>query len=766
MKQLVLLRGCPGSGKSTFVRENGLEPYTLSPDILRLQYSAPEYNEQGKQVITQKNDGKVWKLLFEILEERMKNGDFVIVDATHSTAKLINKYKQLRADYGYRTFVVDFDVPLETCLERNKQRDTYKFVPEEVIENIHERLKHENIPSFAKVLKPEELLDEINWYKQDFNYFNEIKVIGDVHGCYTALNKFMTYEEVADNQDTAYIFVGDLFDRGLENAKVFEFIESIYKLPNVFIVEGNHERHLRSYIKYYRDIIDNLKEPMDVNDYETRKVLNKYFESNGFVTTTLKEFVENDITVDRVKPLVRKLLQCLYFEFDGADYLVTHGGILPEMLDKLNFVSTYQLINGVGGYEFDVDSCWCEASGATQIHGHRNLFREPLTAEFSINLEGRVEKGGHLRAVTIRKLENVERFQFLEHEIKNNVFDPKWLLNNKHTEKLDEDMTEKQFIELAEKESKKYIKVVSQYDDIYSINFTSKIFKEKKWNQLAVHARGLFMKKDGDKSKVVGRSYNKFFNLDEMKETKLANLVDTLQFPLTAYRKENGFLGILYYDDVRDELIYSSKSKTYLSRYDKDYANYFKSILKFSLSDEKLNFLKEQLKEHNASAVFEVIDTINDPHIVEYDASKIVLLDVVKNQLTFERVSDTYSDELSKFIGIEHKLKELVFNNWHDFYEWYKCAVDSLDFEHEGWVLEDASGFMFKMKTRWYKDWKYIRQFIDKNRRNTKYPKQFILQSHPELRDFYYWLKSKNIESYTDKDLVILRRKFKKEKVD
>ncbi|EKI4464042.1 AAA family ATPase [Staphylococcus pseudintermedius] len=764
MKQLVLLRGTPASGKSTFLRENGLEAFALSPDVLRRQCSSPVVNENGQFVTSQENDNKVWKLLFEILEERMKNGEFIIVDATHSTAKLINKYKKLRESYGYRTYVVNFDTPLDTCLERNKQRKEYEYVPEEAIENIHERLKYENIPSFAKVLKPEELLEEIEWKVQDFNQFNKIKVIGDVHGCYTALNKFAAYEEITDNQDTAYIFTGDLFDRGLENAKVFEFIESIYNLPNVFLIEGNHERHLRTYVKVYDELIDELNYSLGDTEKDKYNKMYKYIKSRGFIQTTLKELLDSGITKDRVKPILRKLLQCLYFELNGSQYIVTHGGILPNMIPNLNLVSTGQLINGIGGYEFEIDDEWAkENSNIVQIHGHRNLFRNPLNVDgCSINLEGRVEKGGHLRAVTIIKGDVHNQNKIKPHEIKNDVFDSKWLISDDYTEKLDVDLTVEQFIDAA-KSDRKYIKVQNQYDNVCSINFTSKLFNSGKWNQLAVHARGLFVKDDGADSVVKGRAYNKFFNIDENKENKLEKLIDRLEFPVKAYRKENGYLGILFYDSDIDELVYAPKSKTHKAKYDNQYALWFKDIVENALSGDKLELLKKELKEYNASAVFEVIDVKNDPHIAKYDESKIILLDVVKNQLQFERVSEDYSRELTAMIGLEHKELEFTFNNWQDFYQWHKVQIKSLDAKHEGWVLEDSKGYMLKIKSKWYKDWKYIRKFIGKI--NTGYsPKQFILQRNPEVRNFYYWYKKNGKKTDRDSDLIRLRDEFYEQK--
>ena len=41
-KKLILFRGAPGCGKSTFIKNNGLEQYTLSTDLIRLEISEPE----------------------------------------------------------------------------------------------------------------------------------------------------------------------------------------------------------------------------------------------------------------------------------------------------------------------------------------------------------------------------------------------------------------------------------------------------------------------------------------------------------------------------------------------------------------------------------------------------------------------------------------------------------------------------------------------------------------------------------------------------
>lgn len=85
MRRLFLLRGLPASGKSTFIRENGLEKLTLCADDIRLMYGSYSYNLDPEKSYTSSptikgnQDGRVWKLLFSLLEERMLKGETIFV---------------------------------------------------------------------------------------------------------------------------------------------------------------------------------------------------------------------------------------------------------------------------------------------------------------------------------------------------------------------------------------------------------------------------------------------------------------------------------------------------------------------------------------------------------------------------------------------------------------------------------------------------------------------------------------------------------------
>ena len=164
--------------------------------------------------------------------------------------------------------------------------------------------------------------------------------------------------------------------------------------------------------------------------------------------------------------------------------------------------------------------------------------------------------------------------------------------------------------------------------------------------------------------------------------------------------------------------------------------------------------------------MFEVIDIENDPHIIEYDKSHIVLLDIIHNTLEFkkESYSNTYTFALS--IGVPFKSWSLMFDTWVEFYDWYKNNHNSLDIKHEGYVFEDSNGFMFKYKSKYYNDWKYMKGIVESLAKgNDRRPIQRILQENESLRAFYYWVR--DYSNLTRKELkntdIITLRKMQEE---
>ena len=123
MRVLLLFRGAPGCGKSTFIEKNGLKPFVLCADDIRMMYASPTLQVDGSMGISQDNDKQVWNTLFRILETRMQNGEFTVIDATNSKTAEMKRYKDLANNYRYRIYCIDMtDVPIDEVKRRNHSR--------------------------------------------------------------------------------------------------------------------------------------------------------------------------------------------------------------------------------------------------------------------------------------------------------------------------------------------------------------------------------------------------------------------------------------------------------------------------------------------------------------------------------------------------------------------------------------------------------------------------------------------------------------------
>ena len=731
MRALLLFRGSPASGKSTFINEHGLKPYTLCADDIRLLCSSPSLDVNGNVCINQANDKTVWNTLFKILETRMQNGEFTVIDATNSKTAEMNKYKDLAKNYRYRIYCIDMtDIPIEEAKRRNAGREELKRVPDEVIDKMYARFATQQIPSGIKVLKPEEL-DTI-WYKSmDLSEYKKIHVVGDIHGCHTAL---MEYFKDGIKEDEYYIFTGDYVDRGIENAETVNYLLDIYKLKNVAMLEGNHDQYLRNYA-------DDINSKSKEFEFSTKPQLNKANVSKK----SLREFC-------------RSLAQCCYFTYHGKTFIITHGGI-SNVPDNLLKIATSQMIKGVGGYKDvdDVDKAFCDNTDENtyQIHGHRNIANSPIkSADRCYNLEGQVEFGGHLRAVQITQ-EGIETF-----EIKNDIF--------KQPEEIVEDIMDNgkkdmDVYQLVHNMRKNRYVFERKFGRVSSFNFTKDAFQKDVWDGITNRARGLFI--DINEYKICARSYNKFFNINQRPETQLQNLKYKFQFPVTAYLKENGFLGIIGWNPETDDLLISSKSTPV-----GDYANYFRTLLYKLYSENTIEKMKKYIKENNVSFVFECCDMENDPHIIEYPESKVVLLDVIKNQIEFEKLPYDELVTVANHMRLVVKEKAYVLNTWEEFYDWYN-EVTAEDYKYndefiEGFVIEDSTGYMTKLKLHYYNFWKKLRGVAESVFKFGNYKWTGSLLT-PIENEFFGWIK--NYYATNDKetavtDICTLRKMFLEER--
>lgn len=738
MRKLVLLRGAQGSGKSTFIKKQNLEGYAISPDSIRLLMGGVVMGPEGRIVINPANDKRVWEEIERLLDEKMARGEFVVFDATFQRTRDFSMQLKLARKHLYRVYCVDFtSIPVETALERNRKREDYKQVPDEVIIRAYERFKESKIPKEITVFPYTEfedssLIEKIDIEPFDLNQYKKIHHIGDLQGCYDPIAKYF-----ADNggfkDDEYYIFVGDFLDRGIQNGEVIRWIvDEVLPRRNVALIWGNHETHIHRYAT-------------------GQPPVSKEFEYN-----TYPQIEKAGFTKKEAGALCYKLRDCFVYYYGELKCLVSHAGI-ASIPKNLVLLPSHQFWKGTGTYEHPVDQIFSDNmkdSHWIQVHGHRNSKNLMMKAAAkSYNLEAEVEFGGNQRILTIAK-DGV----FEEIEIRNNTFrkqNPNFSALSASSECKISQLTLDGLISHDFVNCKKFV----TYSHITSYNFSRKAFTKGIWDKVSLAARGLFVDEERN---IVARSYNKFFNLEERPETQMRNLERNLAFPMTLYVKENGFLGILGYDAMTDNLFFASKSTP-----ESEFAGWFKEILSETVGISKLDYLRRNLRDRNLSLVFEVNDPINDPHMIEYENRHVVLLDAVYRTEEFKRLPMHELEMLAKSYNLPCKQKGIVFKDWDSFKGWYSSVEkQGMDFTYrgkhvEGFVIEDSKGFMFKIKLPYYSFWKYMRSLKERiitmrETGNTDLRRDI---SEPEALAFYEWAMMQNDELLA-KDIITLRKQF------
>ena len=657
---------------------------------------------------------------------RMQNGDFTIIDATHSDLKLLNKYKDLANTYKYTMYCLEFDVALEEALKRNKERDNYKYVPERVIERTYETIKNnEKLPSGLKKINS---IDEIiNFYTADVNEYKKVIIIGDIHSCAEPLKEILK----DFNEETLYVFVGDYFDRGIQPVETFKIMLDLLEKPNVILIEGNHEE--KSMKKF---IYDEEKYTKSFEETTLLPLLKEY--DVGYVRASLKK-------------IYKKLRQCFAFEFRGKKFLCTHGGL--PLVPKLILVSAKEMIHGVGKYETEIGEIYSEnykkglCQDFIQVHGHRGI----NDGEYSYCLEARVEFGGELKILTIDNDGNIEKSG-----IKNDVYNRGLKLPMSGTAEKVEFNTANELIN--EMIGHKFITVKECDYNLISLNFNREAFNKKKWNDLTIKARGLFVDKDSGEVKI--RSYNKFFNFGE-RHVNLGYLNKYATYPIRVFKKYNGFLGLA--SVVNNEVVLTSKSVT-----SGKYKDIFQSIWD-KVEDSVKELLKKTMIENNCTAVFEVVSPEYDPHIIKYDKEHLYLLDFIENKLDLDthNIDLEFSENLMKKIEFSSDLltkkEELTrLENYDELYNFLHEKTMSLE-EFEGYVLCDNSGFMFKFKLPYYILWKTRRAWLERYRSALAKGKKVEVTEKDEHRHFKKFLLKLGKDKLEGLSIIDVRELYEKE---
>jgi len=125
MSRLILTRGLPGSGKSTYalkwLSESPTTRCRINNDDLRASLFGIPKNDSSFDPTVEK---VLRKLRFSLIRLCAESGKDVIVDNLNLSNKLIRGYQNLARELGIAFSVKDFShIPIDVCIQRDSNRE-------------------------------------------------------------------------------------------------------------------------------------------------------------------------------------------------------------------------------------------------------------------------------------------------------------------------------------------------------------------------------------------------------------------------------------------------------------------------------------------------------------------------------------------------------------------------------------------------------------------------------------------------------------------
>lgn len=402
---LVIFRGPPASGKSTFAHENFDQKQIVSSDKIReILFDDVNFDLEGD---------KVFEFRDSIIRERLRNGLLTVADSMHLRISDIRSIVQIAEETFSDFIIISFNCNnnIYEIKRRLRERNGYKLhkVSEDVFDkklerynNSTEAFKREYGYRFVEFDAITECTDIGNLLRglirnKYVKYVNieeeDVWCIGDVHACNEEFEEILNKcTKISLNNGKAPLFyqMGDIIDRGPDPIETYK----ICRKYGVKLIQGNHE------YRYIREFIYKNAHPKSKARVLTHEVFSQHELHDEFVNYIGKanHFYE---LILRKKSDSRFLSRCI----------LSHAGIEWNKIHGFNssvyaYNRSFRCIPSRFGYAGTIEDLGqSHLPNLRQVMGHRHYqykeIKDDISTLCNINIDSGVVYGEKLTALNI-----------------------------------------------------------------------------------------------------------------------------------------------------------------------------------------------------------------------------------------------------------------------------------------------------------------------------------------------------------------------------